>query len=378
MAIVLFEPATLGAQELSAGGELDLGGTGPLTCPKLFADKPHRGLRMRVRQHQIIGTMVAMATVAGTQEAAAQIPPPIVSISGEWVPPAGVELPQEVQDLVPPADREFQTAIFDAAVNVPIRLSDRAVLLPGVRYGLLIPSDSGTVVNLDDPQFHTVTAQLLFSYQFNSSWSMVLQVAPSLAGDFSNVEGDHFRLAGMGLVSYRFSPRFELGAGVAATYRFGGLLPVPVMRLNWQISKTVQFDAVLPAMLNLTWQPHNRFELGIAGSIIGQSFAVTSDNVQQRWPCRAEDSDNPDTPFDELVADNDRCFDRLAFSRGEIGPVASVRLFGSVWFSVRASFLFLRRFEFLNADNETPDVGDITVDRALSLISTIQLRIPNS
>ncbi len=313
-----------------------------------------------------------MGNVAGIQEAQAQvqIPPPIVAISGEWVPSAGVELPEEVEDLVPEADREIELPIFAATVNVPIRLSDRAVLVPGARYGVLIPSDSGTVVDLDDPAFHTVGAQVLFSYQFNSSWSMLLQLAPSLAGDFANFDGDHFRLAATGLVAYRFSERLEVGGGLAATYRFGGLLPVPVLAIEWRISESVRLDAVLPAILNLIWQPHNRFELGIAGSVIGQSFAITSDNVQELPACSAED--------DELLPEEDLCFDRLAFSRGEIGPVAGVRLFKSVWFSVRASFLFLRRYEFLNADNETPPFGDLSVDRTVSVLSSIQWRIPNT
>ena len=333
---------------------------------------------MRVRQHRVIGTVVALATFVGIHEAQAQIPPPLVSISGEWVPPATVELPPEVEEVAPNAGREIELPMFDAAVNVPIRLSENAVLMPGIRYGLLIPSDSGTAFNFEDPEFHVVTAQLLFSYRFNSEWSMVLQVAPALAGDFANIEGDHFRMGGTGLVSYRFSPRFELGLGAAATYRFGELQPLPVLRIDWQISDSVRLGAVLPALLNLTWQPHDRFELGIAGSVNGQSYAVTSDNVQQRWPCRAQADDNPATPFDERAPDNDRCFDRLAFSRGEIGPVASVRLFSSVWFSVRASYLFLRRYEFLNANNETSDIGDITVGRTISVMGSIQLRIPKS
>ena len=333
---------------------------------------------MLVRRYRMIAALVSMASFSGVQAAQAQGAPPIVSISGEWVPPAGVELPQEALDLLPEAERELELPYFDAAVNVPIRLSDSAVLMAGVRYGLLLPSGSGTGVDVEDPAFHSVMAQLLFNYQFNSSWRMVLQVAPALAGDFANFDSDHFRLAGMGLVSYRFSPSFALSAGVGATYRFGALQPVPVLALDWQISESVRLDAVVPALLNLTWRPHDRFEVGIAASIIGQSYAVTSDRVQQRWPCRGQDVDNPDTPFDEAVADTDRCFDRLAFSRGEIGPVIGVRLFESVWFLARASYLFFRRYEFLNADNETPDFGDIAVDRTVSVMGALQLRVPNT
>ena len=333
---------------------------------------------MRVRQHHIMGALVAVATIIGAQDAEAQMAPPLVSVSGEWVPPASIERPQEIESQLPDASREVELPIFDAAVNVPIRLSDSAVLLAGVRYGLLVPSNSGTVIDIDMPEFHTVMAQVLFNYKFTPSWSMILQVTPSLAGDFANVEGDHFRLAGMGVISYRFSPSFELAVGAAATYRFGELMPVPVLRLGWQISESVQLNAVLPAFLSLIWQPHDRFEVGIAGSVIGQSFAITSDNIQQRYPCRAEATDDPITPFDEREQDDDLCFDRLAFSRGQIGPIVSVRLFSSVWFSLQANYLFLRRYEFLNANNETPDFGDITVERTLSVMGALQVRIPKT
>ena len=181
---------------------------------------------------------------------------------------------------------------------------------------------------------------------------------PAFAGDFANVDGDHFRMAGVAMVSYAFSDRFTLGIGVGANYQFGALLPLPALRIDWRITDSLRLSGLVPQVIALRWQLGDRLELGLSTQITGQSYALTSDRVQQGWPCQGQADDLPLTPFDERQADPDRCFSNLAFSQGDIGPFAGVRLFSSVWLSVRASYLLFRRYEFLNGDNETPDFGD--------------------
>ena len=100
--------------------------------------------------------------------------------------------------------------------------------------------------------------------------------------------------------------------------------------------------------------------------------------MQESWPCQGQAEDRPLTPFDERVADRERCFSNLAFSRGDIGPMVGVRLFSSVWLSVRGSYLFFRRYEFLNDDNETPDFGDQELDSTVAVTARLEFRIPNT
>ena len=333
---------------------------------------------MRLSDARVLacGALVSWSLVA--LPANAQVPT-LVDIGGNWTPSAGLVLPDEVQEAVPTADPKVQVSELTARFNIPIRLSDKALLMPGVGYGIRAFSQSTAVLGQpENRELHEISASLLFMYSFNESWSLLAQVAPAFAGDFANVDGDHFRIGGAAIVSYAFSKRFTLGAGVGANYQFGALLPLPALRIDWQIADSLRLSGLLPRTLLLRWQLGDRLELGLSTSIAGQSYAITSDRVQQSWPCQGQDSDLPLTPFDEREADRERCFSNLAFSRGDVGPLVGVRLFSSVWLSARVSYLFFRRYEFLNDDNETPDFGDQELDNAVSVTARLEFRIPSS
>ena len=213
--------------------------------------------------------MATSALLVSTAEAQA---PRLVEIAGDWAPSAGLGLPDEVQELAPTADPTVQVSELAARINIPIRLSDKALLMPGIGYSILAVSQSGAI--LDQPEtreLHAISASLLFMYEFSDSWSMLLQAAPAFAGDFANVDGDHFRFAGVAMVSYAFSERFALGLGVGANYQFGALLPLPALRIDWRLSDSLRLSGILPQGLMLRWQLGDRFELGLSTSITGQS-----------------------------------------------------------------------------------------------------------
>ena len=88
---------------------------------------------MRIRDLRAIAwtTAGAVALVASTAHAQA---PRLVDIAGNWVPSTGVGLPDDVQNLAPDIDPKVQVSALSASVNIPIRLSDDALLMPGVGY----------------------------------------------------------------------------------------------------------------------------------------------------------------------------------------------------------------------------------------------------
>jgi hypothetical protein len=207
----------------------------------------------------------------------------------------------------------------------------------------------------------------------------LLRVAPTLAGDFAELSGDHFRFSGGALGSYTFSKDFTLGGGILWTWQFGRPLPVPGILLDWQILDELRFRGLFPSQAALIWRPHNRFEVGLSLSVRGQLYALTSNQVKGNWPCQAASADDPNTAAaNEAAADPARCFSSLSYARGEIGPTVSVRLVSSLWLSVHAGFTFFRRYQFLNDDGEVPDIGDLTLDRNLIVQARLALRIPGS
>ena len=66
---------------------------------------------------------------------------------------------------------------------------------------------------------------------------------------------------GLGSDTYRFNENFELGLGVALGNVFGEPLPLPVAKIDWQITERLSLDAILPQNINLTWLAMDRLGL---------------------------------------------------------------------------------------------------------------------
>ena len=306
--------------------------------------------------------------------------PSLLFFSGDTIFESGLSAPDSDEELSPSPDAETRVSTFLAGFNIPIKLSDRAVLMVGGRYELmLIRQDGAREIVPDEFDLHVASASLLFNYKITDSWSLSLQAAPGLAGDFVNVNGDHFRMNGAAIAQYEFSKRFALGFGVLVNWQFGEPLPLPAIRLQWRIVDSLQFTAFLPAQAALTWRPVDRIELGLAASVRGQSYALTSDRIRGRWPCTAQEVDNPETVnFNESEANPDLCFDTLAYSRVDVGPTVAVRIVSSLWLSVRAAYTVLRRYDFINDDGETPDIGNLELDNNFLVQGQLSWRIPGS
>ena len=277
-----------------------------------------------------------------------------------------------------PSTTGARVAAFDATLSVPLKLTNRAVLMPAVSYSLLSIRQNQTSAGVPTQNdLHTAALSLLFHYRFTENWNLTLRVAPALSGDFVDLTFDHFRISGLALATYRFSDRFTLGGGLLATLQFGEPLPLPAIQLRWEILDSLRLDALLPSLVSITWRLHDRVELSLSASVRGQLYTLTSQRVKGRWPCRAEPADNPETPaFDEQQADTERCFSSLAYAQGEVGPSISVRLASSLWLSVRAAFPFFRRYEFTNESGETPDIGDLGLESNVLVRAQLSFRIP--
>ncbi|MEO1235146.1 MAG: DUF6268 family outer membrane beta-barrel protein, partial [Myxococcota bacterium] len=269
-----------------------------------------------------------------------------------------------------PEGVSVRAASLRAGFNVPLRIAESLVLIPGASYELLSLRQEGEAIGLPGSQeFHAVTGSALLGWRMADRWSLTAQVAATLAGDFVDVGVDHLQAGGMVLLSHSFSDRFSLGAGVLVSNQFGEILPLPAIQVDWRIAETVWLRGLLPAQLRLTWSPHDRLELGLVTSVRGQSYALTSSQGQTQWPC----ADEPDRN-----AEPDSCFRNLAYSQGEVGPWVGFRLRDSIWLSARATMAVFRRYEFRNADGEIPEVGDLGLDSNLNFRVQLAFRIPRT
>jgi len=269
--------------------------------------------------------------------------PNLVELGAQYLPAAPLEDPRPV---------EAQVASYEASLNVPLVLGKNTFLIPGLGY------HSDAISYTDAPTgftelraFHSLELPLLFVQLLPGDWALSVRLAPGLAADQLGFDEGLLRVSALGLISHTFSERFVLGGGALTTYAFGSFLPLPALYLDWEPLDALRIETFLPAFVAVSYTFWERLELGVRADVAGNAYAVRDDRIQGAWPCAAAAADDPLTAEDEARADPARCFDHVAYSVGSAGVVASVRVIGSVWFTVMAGHSFFRRLELLNAED---------------------------
>ncbi len=305
---------------------------------------------------------------------------PLARISGTFVPESAVTFPSAIIDAfgtVPEA--RLTVGEVNAELNLPLRLATRTALIVGAQYRLLLTNQAGGGTNFEGrSEFHSPSVSLSLVHEFDDQWRLFLQGGGGLSGDLAEFESSALRFTFVGVGSYRLTPDLILGLGAMTTYRFGELVPLPTLLVDWwAVPGLLQLKGLLPITLELRWLPLDRVELGLQATVDGGAYALSSASRRSVWPCAAEPVDNPASSFDETVADPSRCFEQLAYSTVEVGPYVGVRLAGELWLRLAVSAPARRRYEFKNADGEVADVGEFNVEPNIVVFAGLEFRLPS-
>ncbi len=285
--------------------------------------------------------------------------PNLVEVRGQYMP--STEIPEQ-------APLSSQVASYDAALNVPVRLTERAFLIPGLAYHVDSVSFSNQPDDFTAPRaFHSIEIPVMYVQLLPSDWSLALRFAAGLAGDFHAVDADLLRLSGMILASKTFSERFVFGFGGLAGYSFGAFFPLPALYFAWEPITQFRLETFVPAFLSATYIPHHRVEIGGRAELAGNQYGVRFSGIRDEPPC----VDGPDAS-----ADPARCLDNLAYSVGSAGLTLGVRVYESLWFEAYGAYAFFRRFEPKNAAGDSIDIDSFP--REFFFRFGIAWRIPES
>lgn len=299
--------------------------------------------------------LVALA-MSAPRPAAAQFPD-LLEVSGQYLPPT------EVGD--PPRLRS-QVSSYDASLSVPVVLSERSFLIPGLAYHVdSVSFDRTPPEFIELRAFHSIELPVLFVRLLPKRWSLSTRLSLGLAGDFAEVDHHMLRANGMVMATRGFSDRFVGGFGALASYSFGELLPLPAIYLDWTPNRWFRIETFIPAFANVDFIPHERFAIGARFDIAGNDYAVRDERVQNNPLCAANRG-----------ARDSACLDHLAYSMGTVGLQARTRLVGTLWFGAYGGVTAFRRFELLNASGEEVPGGVQDFPRSGFFRATLTWRIP--
>ena len=292
-----------------------------------------------------LATVAFTALIIGTGESARAQFPDLVDFSAGYLPDVPIEVPGH-------AGVRAQVASYNVAVNVPIVLSPKTFLVPGLAYRV----DAVSYLNAPDGfaelrAFHALEVPLLFAQLLPHDWTLALRVAPGVASDFRDIDTGALRLSGAALAVHAFSDEVSLGFGAIASYGFGSFMVLPALLLTLGSDDAlVAFELMVPAFAKFKVRAAPGLELGLRAEVSGSSYQVSDPRVAKRWPC----------VDGELPADASRCFDNLAYSVVDASAYVAVNVWGTLWLDLSVGHTLYRRFEAYDADGEQDaDGGDV-------------------
>lgn len=321
---------------------------------------------LRRRGGRLVGLTAVAAALSLTGAAQAQLPP-LVEVSGQYLPSS--EVPGS-------GGLRAQVASYDAVVNVPMVLGENTFLVPGAQYHV-----DGISYSNEPPGFtplellHSVDLAILFAQRLSPKWTLSLRAWPGAAGDFEAFDSGIWRVGGLAMATWSASESLLLGGGAMASYAFGELLPLPLLYAEWKPSRQFRFEASLPFFAGATFTPFERLELGALADVNGNEYAIRDAQIRERYPCRAG-VDDPTTPANEASADPRSCVDHLAYSLIAAGGVARVRLVSSLWFTAFLGRTLFRRYDLKNAAGDSVPGGKVDLLNELAFRAGLVFRIP--
>jgi hypothetical protein len=198
--------------------------------------------------------------VALTSKANAQVDDSLASTSFEYYPSADNEdAPNE----------RLQLNVFRASVGLPIPVTKTTTLITGASYEMIDvhPSDQ------DAFQLHAPTVTLGAIQALSDRWAIWGIGDVGFASDFSeSVTSDDVMASVTGLVSYKISDSFTLGAGATYDRRTGQLAPLPALMLNLRVSERARVRGFVPSYLSAEYRTTNWLDVGVRATFEGNRF----------------------------------------------------------------------------------------------------------
>ena len=280
----------------------------------------------------------AFALVAFAAPASAQREVTLASTSLEYTPSA------EVKDAS--SDAEFSSVRTTVGVLVPIPLGRRTTLLLAPRYRTWNYSGDGAA-GAQDTRVHDIGFLATVYRRLSKSWSLASTIGVGLATDFDDVDGGDVRVTGAISAERVFGPRLRAGVGLAGSYVFGDLLPVPLLLFDWLPTDRVHVVGVLPQRLRARFRLAPWLLLGAGADVDGNRFSarIAAPEVSS-----------------------------IALSRGTVQVRGSARLFDKLWLVLYAGHTVFRRLKAF--DDDGTELADLTLQQSPLVGFAVEFRVP--
>ena len=172
----------------------------------------------------------------------------------------------------------FATDYLNANINLPVKVfkHDRLLINPVFEWNKLtfIKQDS-TNINL-----YGITLALSYVKQWkNEKWKTVLVSVNRISSDLKNITIKHYQPGVAVLMIYERSEKIKYKLGAFYNAEFFGPFILPLIGVEWKISKRFILHGLVPRNLALEYKITPSLYVGLNWKAITNSFRYQSDNT---------------------------------------------------------------------------------------------------
>ncbi|MBI1317005.1 hypothetical protein GC167_09135 [bacterium] len=252
----------------------------------------------------------------------------------------------KIQSAYYPSQRVEESAIdgtigfieWGAHIALPQVLpkSRGTILVHKLSYAQLKVMTQAQVQQVDvesEQYYHTALYDFGVVQRWDTNWTSVVHLVPTLASDFAAPLGGDDLLFQMSALVVHTPGKVSYGAGLAYTTRLGRQQFIPLGYVRYQ-NRLIELDILLPNSVSvMLTAPESRFSYGLKGGVNGGVFNNTSE-----------------------IPTLNTAIDEVGYSRVLLGPAVVYKPTPSLRLTARLGAVVGRRLELI-------DTNDAIVDR---------------
>lgn len=224
---------------------------------------------------------------------------------------------------------------YRAFVNLPKKLKNgKTTLINGLSYGLVQSSLDNALLFEDgkaEKSFHSISYSLTLVHQLNQKWNFLLQFKPTIASDLeADLSSDDFLYLGTAMLTRKLGAHIVLGGGVIYTTQTGEPLVLPALKFQHK-SRRHDLDIMLPSHIKFLHGlgARKKFSIGAQAAMNGGNYNIS---------------------LTENAPVNPTVFDKLIYSRTNVGLLAKVRMYRVIQLELFGGYSLGRAFKFGTGD----------------------------
>lgn len=172
-----------------------------------------------------------------------------------------------------------------ASLTVPVPISDDFIIYNNISYFYYhVDNEPQIPTNIAGPiDVHGFILRTGIVKRFSASRSIQVLFSPRYMSDMKGGSTSNIQIGGLALYEKKYSDNLTIGYGTMVNNECFGILAIPLVNVNWQISKRVAITGLLPIYGKVKFKLTDKFNTGMCFLGLTNTFRLNSQNYKDDY-----------------------------------------------------------------------------------------------